>query len=607
LARRLPCSIIRYIAGKERRLVRADALQSQQWYLRRGGTTDLAERVQSEGAQTQPLDPLLAKVLYARKIDTPDLARGFLYPPDDAADPLTMAGMPQAVERLIRALREGEPIAVYGDFDADGVTATALLTLALRALGGTVTPEGTRVTPYIPDRFNEAYGLNKPALKRLYEAGNRLVVTVDCGVRSVAEVAYANALGLDVVITDHHSVPRELPPALAVIDPKREDCAYPFKELAGVGVAYRLAQALYEAAGGASDPSGFLDLVAVGTVADIVPLRDENRSLAQRGLARLRASARPGLDALATVAGIPREEVDSTDIAFRLGPRLNAAGRLLEKDGNGQPGAHLALDLLLTQDPERARELAATLNQVNIERQRLLEDQLARARELLGDAQGRSILFVHDPDFHEGIVGLIASRLSDEFYRPSLVMRRGERSSRGSARSIEGIHITHALDENAALLTRWGGHALAAGVTLPTANLDALEERLAAYCAAHLDGVGDGPKQFVDAIVTLNEITPETPAALAMLEPFGEGNPEPALATRKLRVMAMRAVGQDGKHLRLDVKDGRVLPAIAFRLGHMAKSLRVGDSIDLVYRPTLNVWQGQASLQLVVQAIRPAA
>ena len=581
------------------------------WYLRRGGATDLAERVQH-------LDPVLAKVLYARRIDTPDLARAFLYPPDDAADPLTMAGMPQAVERLIRALREREPIAVYGDFDADGVTATALLTLALRALGGIV-------TPYIPDRFNEAYGLNKPALKRLYDAGTRLVVTVDCGVRSVAEVAYANALGLDVVITDHHSVPDELPPALAVVDAKREDCAYPFKDLAGVGVAFRLAQALYEAASrervairGAADPSEFLDLVAVGTVADIVPLRGENRSLAQRGLARLRASARPGIDALTVAAGIPREEVDSTDIAFRLGPRLNAAGRLLEQNDNGQSGAHLALDLLLTGNPEEARALAAKLNQINAERQDLLERQLDRARELLGEAQGRPFLFVHDPDFHEGIVGLIASRLSDEFYRPSLVMRRGKRSSRGSARSIEGIHITHALDENAALLTRWGGHALAAGVTLPTANLDPLEERLTAFCEAHLDGVGDGPKQYVDAIITLDEITPETLAALAMMEPCGEGNPEPALATRKLRVMTVRAVGQDGKHLRLDVRDdasgttrhrsgnGRVLPAIGFRLGHMAESLRVGDSIDLVYRPTLNVWQGQASLQLVVQAIRPA-
>lgn len=576
---------------------------SAQWYLKRGGETDLTQQISG-------LDPVLAQVLYARKVDTPDLVRAFLHPPEDAADPLTLADMPQAVERLVRALRDGEPIAVYGDYDADGVTATALLTLALRSLGG-------KVTPYIPDRFDEAYGLNEPALKRLRDEGNALVVTVDCGVRSVSEVVYAQGLGLDMVITDHHSVPSALPPAVAVINPKREDSAYPFRELAGVGVAYRLAQALYEAAPGAglamrgaANPSEFLDLVAVGTVADIMPLLDENRALAQRGLARLRAAARPGIAALAEVAGIAANAVDSIDIAFRLGPRLNAAGRLLTKDDNdGQAGAHLALDLLLAEDPGEARELAERLDRVNAERQALLEAQLAHARKLLGDAEGRPILYVYDREFQEGIVGLIASRLSDEFYRPTLVIHQGDgdEESRGSARSIEGIHITRALDENADLLTRWGGHALAAGVTLPTANLDALQERLTAYCRAHLDGVGDGPKQRVDAIVGLEAITPETPVALAMLEPFGAGNPEPALASRGLIVKAARPVGRDGKHLRLYLSDGRrALPAIAFRLGHLAGSLAAGDSIDIVYRPTLNVWQGQTTLQLVVQAIRPA-
>ena len=574
---------------------------SQTWILKRKGRKDLA-------AQLPGLDPLLAQVLYARKIDTPSLAREFLSPREDAADPFTLADMPQAVDRLVRALREGEHIAVYGDYDADGVTATALLTLALRSLGG-------EVTPYIPDRFDEAYGLNNEALERLHDEGAALVVTVDCGVRSVEEVTFARSLGLDMVITDHHSVPRALPPAVAVINPKREDSAYPFRELAGVGVAYRLAQALYEAAPGAgltirgaADATEFLDLVAVGTVADIVPLLDENRVLAQSGLARIRSSARPGIEALALAAGIAREKTDSIDIAFRLGPRLNAAGRLLTKDDNGgQAGAHLALDLLLTDDMERARDLAQKLSQVNAERQALLEQQVAHARQALGDAAGRPLLFVHDERFHEGIVGLVASRLSDAYYRPSLVLRREGQISRGSARSVEGVHITHALDESADLLTRWGGHALAAGVTLPTANLDALEERLTAYCEAHLDGVGDGPKQYVDAIIGLGEITIDTPAALAMLEPFGAGNPEPALASRRLTIRQVRAVGQGGKHLRLFVADkGHALPAIAFRFGHLADSLAEGDTVDLVYRPTLNVWQGQTSLQLVVQAIRPA-
>lgn len=579
---------------------------SQTWILKRKGRKDLA-------AQLPGLDPLLAQVLYARKIDTPSLAREFLSPREDAADPFTLADMPQAVDRLVRALREGEHIAVYGDYDADGVTATALLTLALRSLGG-------EVTPYIPDRFDEAYGLNNEALERLHDEGAALVVTVDCGVRSVEEVTFARSLGLDMVITDHHSVPRALPPAVAVINPKREDSAYPFRELAGVGVAYRLAQALYEAAPGAgltirgaADATEFLDLVAVGTVADIVPLLDENRVLAQSGLARIRSSARPGIEALALAAGIAREKTDSIDIAFRLGPRLNAAGRLLTKDDNGgQAGAHLALDLLLTDDMERARELAQRLDQVNARRQAMLEQQVAWAREALGDAAGRPLLFVHDRErqserFSEGLVGLIASRLSDAFHRPSLVLRAEDQFSRGSARSVEGVHITRALDESADLLTRWGGHALAAGVTLPTANLDALEERLTAYCEAHLDGVGDGPKQYVDAIVELGEITRNTVAALATLEPFGAGNPEPALASLGVIVKAVRPVGRDGKHLRLTVAKGHaLLSAIAFRLGHLANSLAEGDMVDLVYRPTLNVWQDQETLQIVVQAIRPA-
>lgn len=568
-------------------------MASQSWILKRRAPNDLAERLPG-------LDSILARVLHARKFGTLELAQGFLFPAPDAADPFLLSGMSEAVERILRALERRERIAVYGDYDADGVSATALLTLTLRALGADV-------TPYIPDRLEESYGLNAPAIKTLHEDGVRLIVTVDCGVRSVAEVAYAKTLGLDVVVTDHHSVPTVLPDATAVIDPKRHDSLYPFRELAGVGVAYRLAQALYAAAedtGLATRDGalleGLLDLVAVGTVADIVPLLGENRSLAQSGLERLREDPRLGLDALATVSGLRRESLNSIDIAFRLGPRLNAAGRLRN--------ARLALDLLLAEDPAAARALAEELNQVNGERQRLLENQLALAQTKLDGQDTRALLLVYDPAFHEGIVGLIASRLSDEYYRPALVIHQGDEESRGSARSIEGVHITHALDECNDLLTRWGGHALAAGVTLPSSNLDALRERLTAYCAAHLDGADRDPKVHVDAIVTLDELSVETPDALAALEPFGEGNPEPALATRRLHLLSARAVGQEGKHLRMDVTDGRrTLPAIAFRMGDLVDRFRAGDVVDIVYRPTLNVWQGATSLQLVVQAIRTAS
>lgn len=560
------------------------------WYLRRRESARFLRSVPK-------MDPILARVLYARKIDTPERIRAFLRAEDEPADPFQMAGMTGAVSRIVEALDKGERIAVYGDFDADGVCATALLQSALEMAGA-------NVFSYIPDRFSEAYGLNVPALEKLRAQGTRLVVTVDCGIRSVAEVAHAQGLGLDLVITDHHSVPAELPPALAVIDPKRADSAYPFKGLAGVGVAYRLAQALFSARlparpseGAQPDLHQYLDLVALGTVADIVPLTGENRTLVRRGLKRIAESPRPGLRALMQVAGVRPEDLDSQAIAFRLAPRINAAGRL--------KSAKLALDLLLSTAEEQAQGLAAELNAINQERQQILERQVEEARELLGALDERRLLFVEGPTFHEGIVGLVASRLSEEFYRPALVMRRGEATTRGSARSIEGFHITHALDACGDLLTRHGGHARAAGFTLPTPNLPALRQRLEEYGAGHLSEETLRRRRSADAIISLDQINGDTLTALSRLEPCGEGNPEPALATLGLEVLEIAAWGRDEKHLRLRVREGsRAISAIAFRQGHLAAQYAVGDVVDLIYRPTMRRWQGETILELEVKAVR---
>lgn len=567
-------------------------MTTQRWVLRRQASPQFLSQTAALG-----LDPLLAKVLYARKIDTPERIRAFLSADGDLSDPFRMPDMGRAVERLKRALQHHEPIVVYGDFDADGVSATVLLTTALNMLGG-------QVSAYIPDRFSEAYGLNTAALQRLHSQGVRLVVSVDCGVRSVEEVARARAWGLDIIVTDHHSPQATLPPALAVVDPKRPDCRYPFKELSGVGVAYRLVEGLWRAmrpgrARTSDDPeyATLLDLVALGTVADIVPLYGENRLLVQWGLQKLRAEPRPGLRALMEVAGTQVGEVDSQAIAFRLGPRLNAAGRMAS--------AQMAYQLLVTDSDDEAARLAAELNAVNQQRQELLEKQLEQARAMLGDGGDRPLLFIEGPDFHEGIVGLVASRLTEEFYRPTLVMRRGAETTRGSARSIEGFHITQALDVCADLLVRHGGHARAAGFTLRNENLPTLRGRLEEYAAEHLTPEILSPQHHVDAIVGLDEITPEATLALAALEPLGEGNPEPALATLGLKLLAQRAVGADGKHLRLEVSDGtRTFSAIAFRQGHLAEEFAPGDTIDLVYRPALNEWQGEVSVQLVVGAMR---
>jgi single-stranded-DNA-specific exonuclease len=567
-------------------------LAGEQWYLRRKPIEG-----SDGGSIGEGLDPVLTKVLYARHIDTSERIEAFLGDKGTLGDPFQMAGMSQAIGRIRQALERGEQIVVYGDFDADGVSATALLVSALTLLGG-------RVQAYIPDRFSEGYGINAESLCMLRRGGARLVVSADCGVRSASEVAQAQADGLDVIITDHHAPLGELPPAVAVVDPKREDCGYPFKELAGVGVAHRLAEGLFrvgarmgQGAQPALDADQYLDLVALGTVSDIVPLVGENRLLVRRGLAHLNATMRVGLRALMDSCSTRPGAMDSQSIAFRLGPRLNAAGRLRT--------AQLAYDLLTTTSEEEARQRAQELSLLNQQRQQMLENQLQKARELLKDPEQRRLLIVRGPMFHEGIVGLVASRLSEEFHRPAIVMREGEETTRGSARSIEGFHITQALDACADLLLRHGGHARAAGFTVANENLSAFCERLERYGAEHMDAEILHRKRRVDARVALDEITVDTPRALAALEPFGEGNPEPALATTGLRLLEVRAVGAEAKHLRLRVSDGvRSLTAIAFRQGQASAALKAGDTVDLIHRPTLNDWQGQVSLELVVQAIR---
>lgn len=559
----------------------------QLWTLRRRRSPEFIRRFSN-------LDPLLAQILYARGIDTPSRVDTFLNVPKTLTNPFQMTGMNEAVARLQRALKENEKIVVYGDYDVDGVSATALLVSALRDLGG-------EAEAYIPDRFSEAYGLNKAALERLHREDAGLVVTVDCGIRSAAEVTYAQGLGLDMIITDHHSVPEEIPPAVAVLDPKRPDCYYAFKALAGVGVAYQLIRALAEAQQARGlpsiDPEQFLDLVALGTVADIVPLGGENRSLAHWGLRRMRESPRVGLLRLMEKADVQPDQVDGEAIGFRLGPRINAAGRLEH--------ARLAYRLLMTDLEKEAEELAERLHQINQERQQLLDQQCRHARELVDGDEDAMALIIDDPTFHEGIVGLIASRLTDTFYRPTLVMRTGKEIARGSARSIEGFDITRALNHCADLLCRYGGHTAAAGFSLLPENLTAFRKRLGHYCAEHIKKNTLQRRIRVDAIVPIKDLNENTPHLLGRMAPFGEGNPAPSLASTELDLLSLRPVGTGDRHLRLTVGDGSCsLSAIAFRQGHLARTLSLGDKVDIVYTPSLNTYRGRTSLQLVVSAIR---
>jgi len=554
--------------------------------------------------------PVMAQVLYNRGYDTPEKARVFLEGGDDALHgPFALRGMNKAVARIRKAIRTGETIAVYGDFDADGVTSTALLTQALGALGG-------QVIPYIPDRVDEGYGLNNKALRTLRDQGVSLVVTVDCGIRAVAEVAYARSIGLDVIVTDHHSVGDELPAALAVVDPKidarlraerGDNSGYPEDMLAGVGVAYKLAQALFlaEQKQGRRQPplklEDLLDLVALGTVADLAPLdRLENRELVRRGLEVLNRAQRPGLFELAREAGVEPGTIDTTAIGFMLAPRINAAGRL----GN----AMVAYQLLIEDLPEAGR-LAKELQELNVERQMKTQAAVEIARErVLREADGDiPLIFDAGPEFEPGIVGLVAGRLCEEFYRPAVVLEQGEGESRGSCRSIPEFNIIQALDRCADLLVRHGGHAQAAGFTVPNENIPLLRERLRALAEKALDEVDLRPTLEIDAEVPFEDLTMSLADDLRRLEPTGAKNGAPVFVTRGLRVDKMRRVGREDKHLWLRFTDGQrnhTIDAIAFKQG--AWNEHMPPVIDVAYRLEINEWNGRKKLQLNVQDLRPA-
>jgi single-stranded-DNA-specific exonuclease len=532
---------------------------------------------------------IMARVLYNRGLETPAAAHQFLYNEFKVPNPFLMHGMHDAVKRIRRAIREQERIVVYGDFDADGVTSVAVLVQTLEALGG-------KVDPYIPDRADEGYGLNVPALQAFAEEGVRLVITVDCGIRSVAEVQAGNDAGLDILITDHHSVGEVLPPAYAILNPKQPACTYPEDMLAGVGIAFKLATALLLAARESGQPPSLqpgdlLDLVAIGTVADLAPLdRPENRKIVQLGLAELARAKRPGVYALMDVSRVRPEKMSSTSIGYALGPRINAAGRL-EK-------AITAYKLLMTNDWREATLLAKELQDINYRRQQLTTDAHHLARELsVSNGSVPSLLFAADESFKPGIVGLVAGRLTEEFYRPAAVIEVGAEESHGSCRSTPEFHITNALDQCADLLVQHGGHAQAAGFTIRTENISALHERLAKITDQELGQYDMCPTLVIDAQANLIDLTMELAQRFKHLEPLGTDNPEPVLLTRRLRVVEARRVGGDGKHLKLRLADGPIsMDAIAFRFGDWLNDLTT--YVDVAYNLQINEWNRRVNLQM---------
>lgn len=543
-------------------------------------------------AQFGHINPILAQVLYNRGLTEPATVQSFLdgrYA--GQVDPFLMTDMDVAVQRLDRALQNDESICVYGDFDADGVTATVLLTEALRGAGF------SHVRPYIPDRVDEGYGINCSALDYIKEKGCDIVISVDCGIRSVEEAVHAHSIGLDLIVTDHHSLGPEMPPAYAVINPKRPESQYPETMLAGVGIAYKLAQAFYLEQKHLNPESleRLLDLVAIGTVADLAPLLGENRQLVRDGLAVMNQARRAGIKALAQTARLKEGNFSAETIGFFIGPRINAAGRLAE--------AYTAAKLLAAFSFDKAMHYAQELEQLNKRRQELTRSLTDMAEAMV--EPNAPLIFAADEAFEPGIVGLVASRLTDKHYRPAVIIEKGEFESRASCRSIPEFHITDALDQLSDLLVRHGGHARAAGFTVETEQLPSLTEALTALAAEQLQDVDLTPTLAIDAEIPLETVDWSLYGTLQQLEPTGYANPTPVFCSRGVQVFQHRAVGKEGAHLQLEVGAyGRGVKGIAFQQGAWAGQLP--NMIDIAYTVNENDFRNRKTLQLNIQDIKPS-
>lgn len=553
----------------------------------------LAEKIPAEVEQALSYyPPFFRQILYNRGITSAEQAMAFLSAGEDFHDPMLLLNMAGAVERLLFAVDHQEPIAIYGDYDVDGVSATALLVEVLRLLGG-------NVTVYIPNRFEEGYGLNIEALNQLRDQGIGLVLTVDCGIRSLREAEHARRIGMDLIISDHHQPLEEIPPANFVICPKQKGDEYPEKNLAGVGVAYKIAQALLQQRQLelSNDRLG-LDLVALGTVADVVPLTGENRLLVKAGLKELRRGSRIGLRSLAQAARINLSTLNTADIGFGLAPRLNAAGRL--------ESALASYQLLLERDIQHIGLLVQHLDDQNRERQKITAEMQQRAEELIQEEDFEEILFAFDESFNPGVVGLVAGKLTESYYRPAVVGHVNGEYVRASCRSIPAFHITQALDACADLMVHHGGHALAAGFTIHRDHLPELKERLAKIAFEQLGDLDLRPVLRADVELPLGELHPEFLKYLHLLEPTGMDNPEVYFISRNVRTSNARAIGSDGKHLKFLVTDGWITyDAVAFRQGYWMET-GLPREVDILYRFEMNTYNGRESLQLNIVDIKPA-
>ena len=563
--------------------------------------TDLA--TQQALVATTGLSPLLCQVLINRGMTDAAAAQAFLTPSlHDLHDPYRMHGMAQAVQRLVAAIRQGERIAIYGDYDVDGVTATALLVTFFDELG-------LKVPYYIPERASEGYGLNAASMRQLARAGVRLLITVDCGSTALEEVALARRLGMDIVITDHHQPPERLPDACAVLNPHQPACAYPNKHLCGVGVVFKFLTALRAALREAQLLSDrlpnlkrHLDFAALGTIADVMPLREENRVIVHYGLQELTQTRKLGLQALRQVSGRAEKPAGVGEVGFQLAPRLNASGRL--------GSATHSVELLTARDAHEAGRLAQLLDVVNQQRRALQQAMEEDVHERIAQQYNGSppaAIVLGDPAWHLGVVGIVAAKMVEAYHRPTFLLHINGDTARGSGRSIPAFNLYHGLQRCAQWLRQFGGHKYAAGLTMDTAHLPFLQEDFIRFATDTLSPQDLQPTLHLDAVVALADITPALVADLERCEPHGAGNPTPLFCAQAVQLASpIRLLGQQGQHARFRVaQDGVTLNVVAFHQAEQVLALPAEAVVDIAFTPTINTWRDQHTLELHLRALRP--
>jgi single-stranded-DNA-specific exonuclease len=546
-----------------------------------------------EICKTFKVSPLTATVILNRGVQEPEDIKMFLESDINSLhDPFLMKGMRKAVDRIKKAIAENEKITVYGDYDVDGVTSTAILAKYLSQCGACV-------DYYIPDRIDEGYGINKHALEKIQKNGTSLVVTVDSGITALEEVEYAIQLGLDIIITDHHECKEEIPKATAVLNPKQKDCSYPFKELAGVGVAFKLIQALAGKDNFLSIVDHYCDIVCLGTIADVVPLLGENRLIVSRGLKTIAATKNVGLKSLINVSGVKDNKISTGTIGFIIAPRINAAGRV--------GSALRAVQLFLTDDEFIADEIAQELNEENKNRQATEARILQEALEIIEqefDLGRQKVIVLSGEDWHHGVIGIVASRITDRFYRPSILIALEGDEGKGSGRSISGFNLFKALHECKDYLIKFGGHELAAGLSIEREKIPSFLENINNYANEILSDDDLVPRIYIDCEIDTDDLTFDTVNQLEILEPFGMGNAGPVFSFCNGVIVDIRTVG-DNKHLKLVIeKNGNFVDAIGFNMANYSEQFIVGDVVDIACSLDINLYNGLKRVQLILKDIK---